>query len=267
MKYIVVADWSFLWHMVYWPAVKAVKSDPKYILDDVIQTNLNGKMRTLERDLRELQVEEYDLIFVEDQMPHHKIELFPQYHHDRPDNSEKKTELKRYALGNGFNCKFVHSEGNEADDAIATIVSMTQSHEDLFTIVCTGDHDMWQLISDRVAVFDLLKRHMVTKFHVYDKFKVHTHQIALVKSLWGDSSDNVPNVMPFQQKQLLPIVRKTTDGSLEYFKYHVEREWDTLSKKCQEMYTRGLNQISTNFELVRMHNNCDLTWGKNGKIR
>lgn len=261
MKYVVVTDFSFLWHMVYWPAVKAVKSDPKYILEEVIQTNLNGKMRTLERDLRELQVDEYDLIFVEDRMPRHKIELFPAYHHDRPDNSEKKTELKHYAQGNGFNCKFVHSEGNEADDAIATVANLALSQPDNFVIVCTGDHDLWQLTGDRIVIFDLLKRHMITKFHVYDKFKVHAQQIALVKSLWGDPSDNVPNVMPFQQKQMMPIVKKTTDGSLEYFKYHVEREWNTLSKKCQQLYSEGLGQISINYELVRLSNNCELSWG------
>lgn len=261
MKYVVVADFSFCWHMCYWPAVKAVKADAKYILDDVIRTNLNGKMRTIERDLRELQVEEYDLIFVEDRMPRKKIELFPQYHHDRPDNSEKKTELKQYALGNGFNCKFVHSDGYEADDAIATVVNMVQSHDDLFAIVCTGDHDLWQLIGDRVVVFDLLKRHIVTKKHVYDRFRVQTNQIALVKSLWGDSSDNVPNVMPFQQKQMMPIVKKTTDGSMEYFKYHVERDWNSLSEKCRKLYSDNLQQIETNFELVRLFNNCELTWG------
>lgn len=261
MKYVVVTDWSFVWHMVYWPAVKAVKADSKYILDDVIRTNLNGKMRTLERDLRELNVEEYDLVFVEDRTPHKKIELFPKYHHDRPDNSEKKTDLKQYALGNGFNCKFVHSDGNEADDAIATVVNLTKAREDLFAVVCTGDHDLWQLIGERVAVFDLLKRYIVQKKHILDQFGVLPNQIALVKALWGDSSDNVPNVMPFQQKQMLPIVKKTTDGSLEYFKYHVERDWNTLSKKCQQLYSDGLKQIEINYSLVSLSANCDLSWG------
>lgn len=261
MKYIVLTDFSFIFHMCFHPAVKAVKSDPKYILEEVIQTNLNGKMRTLERDLRELNVDEYDLIFVEDRKPYQKIELFPTYHHDRPDNSEKKSELKHYAQGNGFNCKFVHSEGNEADDAIATVANLALSQPDNFVIVCTGDHDLWQLTADRIVIFDLLKRHMITKFHVYDKFKVHAQQIALVKSLWGDSSDNVPNVMPFQQKQMLPIVKKTTDGSLEYFKYNVEKEWSSLSEKCQNLYQKGLKQIETNYALVSLNPNCELTWG------
>lgn len=260
MKYVVVTDWSFLWHMVYWPAVKAVKFDSKYILEDVIQTNLDGKMRTLERDLRELQVEEFELIFVEDRMPHHKIELFPAYHHDRPDNSEKKTELKQYAQGNGFNCKFVHSEGNEADDAIASVAERALAHLDLFVIVCTGDHDLWQLIGDRVGVFDLLKRRVILKQDVREKFCVDPHQIALVKSLWGDSSDNVPNVMPRQQKHLLPIVQKT-DGTLENFKHNVERSWGSFNAKCQQLYTEGLKQIETNYSLVSLNPNCDLTWG------
>lgn len=261
MKYVVLADFSFLWHMCYWPAVKAVKADSKYDIDEVLQTNLNGKMRTLERDLRELDVLEYDLIFVEDRRPHKKMELFPAYHHDRPDNSEKKQELKRYALGNGFNCKFVCSEGNEADDTIATVASLALAREDLFVVVCTGDRDLWQLIGDRIAVFDLLKRRIVVKKHILECFGVEPHQIALVKTLWGDSSDNVPNVMPFQRKQMLPLVRKTTDGSLEYFKYHVEREWGTLSEKCRQLYTNGLRQIEINYELVSLSRNCDLTWG------
>lgn len=246
--------------MVYWPAVKAVKADSKYILEDVIRTNLDGKMRTLDRDLRELQVEEYELIFVEDRMPHHKIELFPAYHHDRPDNSEKKTELKQYAQGNGFNCKFVHSYGNEADDAIASIAERALAHPHLFVVVCTGDHDLWQLIGDRVGVYDLLQRRIITKNHVTEKFGVEPNQIALVKSLWGDSSDNVPNVMPRQQKQMLPIVQKS-DGSLHDFRVQVSKSWESLNNKCQQMYLEKLQQIETNYALVSLNPNCDLTWG------
>lgn len=261
MKYVVLIDFSFVYHMCWHPAVKAVKANSKYILEDVVRTNLDGKMRTLERDLRELQVEEYDLIFVEDRFPQYKCDLFPRYHHDRPDNSVNKEDLKKYALSNGFKCVFCHSEGNEADDTIATVANLALARGDLFVIVCTGDHDLWQLVGDRVAVFDLLKRRMVVKKHVLDKFGVLPHQIALVKSLWGDSSDNVPNVMPFQQKQMLPIVRKTTDGSLGYFKYHVEREWNILSERCRTLYSNGIRQIEVNYELVRLKNDCDLVWG------
>lgn len=261
MRYIVVADFSFIYHMVFWPAVKAVEKDPKYILEDVIRTNFDGKMRTIERDLREIQIEEYDLIFVEDRFPQHKVDLFPQYHHDRPDNSASKQSLKQYTQSNGFNCRFCYSNGNEADDAIATITAMTQSKEDLFAIVCTGDHDLWQLIGDRVAVFDLLTRKIVTKDDVLKQFGVLPHQIALVKSLWGDSSDNVPNVMPRQQKQMLPIVHKATDGTLESFFVHVDREWHTLSEKCQKLYYNNLQQVIINFELVRLRNDCELRWG------
>lgn len=261
MKYVVLVDFSFAFHMCWWPAVKAVKADSKYVMDDVVRTNLSGKMRTIERDLREIQITDYDLIFVEDRFPQSKVDLFPKYHHDRPDNFDSKQSLKQYALGNGFNCKFVHSVGYEADDAIATVVNLTRTREDLFAIVCTGDHDLWQLIGHGAAVFDLLTRKIVTEKDVLNKFGVAPNQIALVKALWGDSSDNVPNVMKFQKKLLLPLVKRTTDGSLAYFQYLLEREWSTLSSRCQELYTKGQQQIETNFELVRLTGNCNLTWG------
>jgi len=128
--------------------------------------------------------------------------------------------------------------------------------------VFSGDRDLWQLIGPRTSVFNPIKRDIVTKDDVYQAFQVSPEQIALHKTLFGDSGDCVPNVMPRMQKQLLPLVRETATGDFEEFKERVRTSWTKLTPRCRELYETGAAQLETNRQLVYLDAHCkNLVWG------
>ncbi|MDP9444367.1 MAG: DNA polymerase I [Actinomycetota bacterium] len=91
----------------------------------------------------------------------------------------------------------VELEGFEADDVIATLT--TQAHAAGFqTLICTGDRDALQLVSDRVTVLyprkgvsDLAR---MTPEAVLDKYGVSPGLYPDLAALVGESSDNLPGV-------------------------------------------------------------------------
>jgi DNA polymerase-1 len=91
----------------------------------------------------------------------------------------------------------VEKDGYEADDVIATLA--TQALADGFEVlVCTGDRDALQLVSDhctvlypRKGVSDLAR---MTPAAVEEKYFVPPHRYPELAALVGESSDNLPGV-------------------------------------------------------------------------
>jgi DNA polymerase I len=91
----------------------------------------------------------------------------------------------------------VELEGYEADDVIGTLT--TQAYEAGYEVlICSGDRDAMQLVSDRVTllyprkgVSDLMR---MTPQAVRDKYGVEPGQYPELAALVGESSDNLPGV-------------------------------------------------------------------------
>ncbi|MGH3359609.1 MAG: 5'-3' exonuclease H3TH domain-containing protein, partial [Nocardioidaceae bacterium] len=91
----------------------------------------------------------------------------------------------------------VDKEGYEADDVIGTLA--TQAEADGFEVlICTGDRDAFQLVSDRTTVLyprkgvsDLAR---MTPAAVQEKYGVPPARYPDLAALVGESSDNLPGV-------------------------------------------------------------------------
>jgi len=254
---VVVVDFSHLFH-VCWAV--AQKAPPQYNPVDRTIELIVGKLRTVKNELRKLNVLGYDLAFAEDREATRKLRLLPGYRAGREDLSGEKNQVKQYLLQNGSITRFCHSEGNEADDVIATLVRLILEQDGLFTTIVSSDRDLWQLIGPRVRVFNPVKQEFVTEAHVEHAFRCRPIHIPLYKALWGDQTDCVPNVVPRMQKQLLPIIHKT-DGTLESFTTRVENgDRFYLTQRCSDLLDEGKQQIQTNWEIVKLDDQCDLVW-------
>ncbi len=91
----------------------------------------------------------------------------------------------------------VEKEGFEADDVIATLASQALA-EDFDVLICTGDRDTFQLVTDRCTVLyprkgvsDLAR---MTPDAVVEKYFVPPHRYPEIAALVGESSDNLPGV-------------------------------------------------------------------------
>ena len=108
--------------------------------------------------------------------------------------------------------------GYEADDLIGTISRKCEAAGWDCTIA-TGDRDSLQLVSDTTTVLlaaTVMGRSKTVTMDVdaiHEKYGIEPRQLIEVKSLMGDTSDNIPGVKGIGEKTALSLVQ--TFGSLE----------------------------------------------------
>lgn len=105
-------------------------------------------------------------------------------------------------------------EGYEADDILGTLAAMAAS-ADVEAYLLTGDRDALQLIDPNVHVLLATNTETVdmdeAKF--FEKYGVPSSAFVDVKSLMGDSSDNIPGVPGIGEKTALKLISEY--GSLD----------------------------------------------------
>lgn len=92
------------------------------------------------------------------------------------------------------------AEGFEADDLIAACVAAAREQSVGEVLVCSGDKDLLQLVSEdehdttRVAVWNDKSKELIDAQGVVAKYGVRPSQMADLLALMGDASDNVPGI-------------------------------------------------------------------------
>ncbi|MEK3913406.1 5'-3' exonuclease H3TH domain-containing protein [Paenibacillus sp. FSL H7-0331] len=110
-------------------------------------------------------------------------------------------------------------QGYEADDCIGTVAKTIS--EEAHVYILTGDHDMLQLISERIHVIIMKKgklNYLTYDLQVlWEEKQLHPYQIIELKSFMGDTSDNYPGVRGIGEKTALKLVQEyqTVEGVLD----------------------------------------------------
>jgi len=200
----------------------------------------------------------HEYFFVMDKKPMNKYKIFPEYKKGRTKiEFDPKPAIMKSLMEWG--AKVVWSEDNEADDAIASFIA--ESPEKQYCVAST-DKDLWQLCDiPTVKVYNFLKGSFVGDIELKESFDLekYTH-IKLHKSLWGDASDNVPNMAPRQQKSLMPLI-KQSDGTLVDLWNKLGESWDSLNPKTQAVLSMNKENIQINYELVKLNFDCEYRVG------
>jgi 5'-3' exonuclease len=99
----------------------------------------------------------------------------------------------------------------EADDSIAYYVSKIKENEKV--VILSNDRDLCQLIDDRVGMYVLNLRTIVTKDNYLKYFDHHPTNLKLIKMISGDNSDNIKGIQGISEKTIKKyfpeIVEKT----------------------------------------------------------
>jgi DNA polymerase-1 len=113
-----------------------------------------------------------------------------------PDEFKGQVSLVKEVLA-ALHIATVEKDGYEADDVIATLTTQAEA-EGFEVLVCTGDRDSLQLVSDqctilypRKGVSDLAR---MTPEAVEEKYGVAPARYPEIAALVGESSDNLPGV-------------------------------------------------------------------------
>ncbi len=111
------------------------------------------------------------------------------------------------------------AEGYEADDVIGTLARQA-TEQGVDTIILTGDTDALQLVNDHVRVALANPYGGKTSVTLYDVEQVRKrydglepHQLADLRGLKGDASDNIPGVRGIGEKGAIALLKQF--GSLD----------------------------------------------------
>lgn len=146
-----------------------------------------------------------------------------------------------------FNVPNVGIVGYEADDCIGTLARHYSSDAEVY--ILTGDHDMLQLVTDRIKVVIMKKG--ASNYAVYDpaalleEKQLTPAQFIDLKGLIGDTSDNYPGVKGIGEKTAVKLLLEygSIDGIVESLetlpkgvKSKIENDLDMLHL-CRDLAT------------------------------
>ena len=143
--------------------------------------------------------------------PTFRHKMYPEYkgtRHGMPDELRAQMPVIKQLL-TALGVTIVEKEGFEADDIIGTLSHAAEKQGGVCTI-STGDRDSFQLITDKVTVRLATNKEDVlyTPEKIAEVYGVTPREMLEVKTLMGDSSDNIPGVAGIGEKTALGLIQK-----------------------------------------------------------
>jgi DNA polymerase-1 len=154
-------------------------------------------------------------------------------------------------------------EGYEGDDIIGTLARLAtdeESEKDTQVVIVTGDRDALQLIKEKQIVVYLPIQNRASQAVVFDEAKVEEvygmkpRQIIDLKSLMGDSSDNIPGVKGVGKVTATKLIKDF--GTLEGIYKNLESE--KISKKVRERLIADKEMAEQSYELAEINKEAPL---------
>ncbi|WP_028459060.1 DNA polymerase I [Chloroflexus sp. Y-396-1] len=170
-------------------------------------------------------------------------------------------------LVQALNIPIYTAEGYEADDVIGTLARQA-SAQGIDTIILTGDSDVLQLVDEHVRVALANPYGGKTSVTLYDVEQVRKRydglepaQLADLRGLKGDSSDNIPGVRGIGEKGAIALLKQF--GSLDHLLAHIDeapKRYQALLREQGEdaRFSRQLATIVTDVPIQLDLHSCRL---------
>ncbi|PID31798.1 DNA polymerase I [Candidatus Saccharibacteria bacterium] len=182
-----------------------------------------------------------------------RLELYPQYKAGRkppPADFYEQIPVLHELLA-AFGWPLYELDDYEADDIMGTL-AIKASDQGIDTFLVTSDMDMLQLVDPHIKVYALKKG--LSNIELYSpesfqaKYGIRVDQFLDLKSLKGDSSDNIPGVPGIGEKGALDLLKQyeTLDGVYDNLpllkagvakKLEAGRDLAYLSKRLASIWT------------------------------
>lgn len=142
-----------------------------------------------------------------------RLELYPEYKAGRkPAPPDFKAQIPiLHELLDAFGWPLYELDDYEADDIMGALAIQAKA-QDIETLLVTSDMDMLQLVNSHVHVYALktglsnIELYSPTSFVA--KYGIRVDQFLDLKSLKGDSSDNIPGVPGIGEKGALELLKQ-----------------------------------------------------------
>jgi DNA polymerase I len=213
-KLVLIDGYNFLFRAYY--AIKSLSRS-----DGLPTGALFGFTRMLMNVLVDIQCSHIAVIFDTGQK-NFRHTLFPEYKTNRPpapDDLIPQFPLARTAT-EALNIDIIEKVGYEADDIIATLARKA-AKENFEVLIISSDKDLWQLVTDKIFIYDAIKKQKIGSIEVKEKWGVYPKELLDVLTLMGDTSDNIPGVNGIGPKTAALLVN--TYGNVEDILANVDK--------------------------------------------
>ena len=219
-----------------------------------------GFAMMLIKAINELKPTHYAIAF-DRKAPTFRHRLFDQYKAHRPampDELAGQFGRVREVVA-AFNIPIFEMDGYEADDILGAL-STQASQQEMETVIVTGDADMMQLVSPLVKVFYPRPGGTFSDAIVYDeeavkvRYGVSPPQIADLKALKGDPSDNIPGVPGVGDKTALKLIQQF--GSVESLLIRLD---EVEPVKLRDKLKENLELVRRSYELATIVRDTPVT--------
>ncbi len=155
---------------------------------------------------------EYVAVSFDLKAPTFRHKLYTDYKGTRkgmPEELKEQMPLIKDVL-DAMNIPILQLETYEADDILGTVANKNTLNN-IFTYILTGDRDSFQLISPTTNIVMPSNKNK-TDYTIYtedllkEKFNILPSQVIEVKSLMGDTSDNIPGVRGVGEKTAYSLI-------------------------------------------------------------
>ncbi len=184
-------------------------------------------------------------------------EIYPEYKANRgeaPDDLIPQFPLIRECV-KSFNIPQLEIEGYEADDLIATYVSLAEKDK-IETIIVSSDKDLMQLVSKHVTMLDPMKNKKIEIKDVEEKFGVQPDKVIFIQALTGDKVDNIPGAPGIGPKTASQLINEFNDID------GLIKNLDKIKQeKRRNILTESENDIRLSLELVTLKNDVKIPEG------
>ena len=194
-------------HSIIYRSYFAFAKNPLKNSKGKITSGIFGFLNTLEK-IKKAIGSEYITLVLDAPGKTFRYEIYEEYKATRPPTPpdipfqvDKVKEICQHLGITSFEI-----EGYEADDVLATLAVSLQKKGSVYIV--TSDKDLFQLVNDRIFIYDAYKNLILDRSQVFKKFKVAPERIADYLALTGDASDNVPGVPGIGPKRAVEIIKK-----------------------------------------------------------
>ena len=169
-----------------------------------------------------------------------------------PELAQQMPVLKQLLADLGY--RTVTAEGWEADDILGTLAAACAARRD-DCFIATGVRDSLQLVSESTTVLlasTVMGRSKTVTMDVdaiREKYGIAPKQLIEVKSLMGDTSDNIPGVRGIGEKTALSLVQNF--GSMEGVYQHIEDKLIKPKQREHLLEDRAMAQLSHTLGTIR----------------
>lgn len=146
--------------------------------------------------------------------------------------------------------RWIFNDRTEGDDLIAYYVKNKRPEERI--IIMSGDHDLTQLISDTVCVYDPNTgvKEIVSHLNFKEKRGMPYQNVVVEKILLGDSSDNIKGINQLSETRLFDLVPEFKERPVT-----IDEVKEKASMACEERVKNKKKPLAWQENIVKgVHN-------------